>query len=888
VELQYSRSHGNYGRAISNGGGTNTIELAGYGGTAFIGKKIRITSGTGAGQERIITAVSAPIPKDRGVVTTGSSTAIIDASVGVMTKQWRVNQWRDYQVRIISGTLAGSVRNVIYNNNNTLTFSDVAHASVNSWWGAAFSINTSGTSLYQIESNIATVDSNWDVTPDSTSTYDILSGGIWLVTTQIAPFYNMMYYDVAADMWYRKTSTGGVFPVALGTDVSMEVIQGSSAPVFSGTVTAATGDVVTDSALTLTPGTYTNYEVRMLTGALAGQSRTITSNTATSLLLVRPFDGVPSVSDTFGVYRDVGKIYLTGNASSVIAQYDVDSDLTSCGRRFDYGVVRNATATVVGTAPFAITGIVRVSGGISDLAASPTVAGTGYVVGQVLTITTGGTGGTARITEVDINGGVTQVSLETPGTGYTTGSGKATSVIPASTGTGCTLDITTIADIATVTTAIPHKFRIGDSVSIAGAVQADYNGTKTIIGLAAVTTFAYVVTNAPTTPATFTFAQSATQLFDVSKNWVVDEHVGKLVLITNAASPNATAVIRRINSNTANSLTFSTITTAAVNSTHRYAIIHDKAFGTDESIGSLLGSSENGRGRSGVATSGTTTSLTDSSKNWPVNYWSNILPTGGPSTGRRVRIMEGTGVGAEMVIISNTATTLNFATQSFTPDQTSVYVILDSFGRITAGGTTTITDNTQNWGTNIWAGKRVRITSGTGVGNEGIINSNTQTTLTLAATVAADTTSTYAIMALSARGAGISSFNIKNSTDTTLNDRYIYMFRGGVTNELVRYDIVTEEVTPIAYFPNFDTLTTGSMYAYDGKDRIYFTKDATGRVMYYDIVTNTVENASTVPYGMSTAIIGNRMDITKTEDGLQYLYVARHSAQEWWRVLLYW
>jgi len=71
-------------------------------------------------------------------------------------------------------------------------------------------------------------------------------------------------------------------------------------------------------------------------------------------------------------------------------------------------------------------------------------------------------------------------------------------------------------------------------------------------------------------------------------------------------------------------------------------------------------------------------------------------------------------------------------------------------------------------------------------------------------------------------------------------------------------------------------------------DRIYFTKDATGRVMYYDIVKNTVTNSSTVPFGMSTAIIGNRMEITKTTDGLLYLYVARHSGQEWWRTLLYW
>jgi hypothetical protein len=36
----------------------------------------------------------------------------------------------------------------------------------------------------------------------------------------------------------------------------------------------------------------------------------------------------------------------------------------------------------------------------------------------------------------------------------------------------------------------------------------------------------------------------------------------------------------------------------------------------------------------------------------------------------------------------------------------------------------------------------------------------------------------------------------------------------------------------------------------------------------------------TIPYGMGAAIIGNRMEIIKTDDGLQYLYIMRHSAQE--------
>jgi len=81
------------------------------------------------------------------------------------------------------------------------------------------------------------------------------------------------------------------------------------------------------------------------------------------------------------------------------------------------------------------------AGVISVLNATPTAAGTGYVVGDVLTITTGGTGATATVATIGALGAVASVVLTTPGSGYTTGAGKATS---GGTGTGCTLNITTI------------------------------------------------------------------------------------------------------------------------------------------------------------------------------------------------------------------------------------------------------------------------------------------------------------------------------------------------------------------------------------------------------------------------------------------------------------
>ncbi len=80
------------------------------------------------------------------------------------------------------------------------------------------------------------------------------------------------------------------------------------------------------------------------------------------------------------------------------------------------------------------------AGHIAIVASAPTAGGTGYTVGDVLTITTGGTGG--QVTVASVSGGVvTAVTLTAIGSGYTTGTGKATT---GGTGSGATINITSV------------------------------------------------------------------------------------------------------------------------------------------------------------------------------------------------------------------------------------------------------------------------------------------------------------------------------------------------------------------------------------------------------------------------------------------------------------
>jgi hypothetical protein len=126
-------------------------------------------------------------------------------------------------------------------------------------------------------------------------------------------------------------------------------------------------------------------------------------------------------------------------------------------------------------------------------------------------------------------------------------------------------------------------------------------------------------------------------------------------------------------------------------------------------------------------------------------------------------------------------------------------------------------------------------------------------------------------------------------TDTEKQGKFLISPRGGGSNIFDLYDITQNrwDITPF-FSPMSTTVTTGSMYTYDGGDNYYFTKDATGRVYQLNMNTFAVNAATTTPYAHSTAILGNRMEVVETVDGLQYLYIMRHTGQEMWRTLKFW
>jgi hypothetical protein len=482
----------------------------------------------------------------------------------------------------------------------------------------------------------------------------------------------------------------------------------------AGTATSGASTTITDSTKTWAVNRWRNYAVRILSGTGAGQVRPIASNTATVLTIVGAWTTNPDSTSKYSIQGDPDKIYMAFGANAGLPIYNIDSQVYTFGRQQDFGIARNASATVAGQDPIAITTLANAS------------------------------------------------------------------------------------TTATITTAHPHQFRVGQLVTVRGATDANFNVTNVAIAtVPSTTTFTYTMTGTPAS-TTVVSSQSTTILVDATKNWTVNQWVGFTVYMytgaVSATNGNVTSQIFRIASNTSTTLTFVATGSAPTNGVSRYAISTSTAIGAADS---------------GVAT----------------------------------------------------------GTQS----------------------TTTLQDTTKTWVVNIWAGKRVRILTSTGFSVETIIASNTSNTLTFAAITAPTTLVTgYVILEQTVKGSGLNINWAFGTTDANMRGRYIFSTKGGGLIGFDRFDLNTDRCSLIFTTPITETLSTGTMTAYDGENRIFFHKDATQRIMSLDVVTGKVNGGSMYPYAAPTAVQCNRMEVFTTKDGIKYLWINRSGFQECFRCLILW
>lgn len=880
VKLRHTRRRGYHGRILS--ATSTTVTIPGVCGDILDGETIAIQYGVGSGQERVLTLVSEDVI-DAGVVTAVTTSALTDN-----LKKWRVNQWAGYSVAIKFGADATHHRKIIYNDATTLYVADANLQPHDPWNNQAYAAivpyvlpsATAGVqSHYQIVSSTYSLNSAWDVTPNNASYFTTYSGGIYLVSSNGgAPWFTFQYYDIANDIWQTKTTPLGLFGAALATDFTIERTGKIGSPLVTkvGT-TSGTARTLADSGLALEYDRYANHRIFITSGTGRGQNRRIVAHTPTTFTIARSWEVTPDETSVYEVWPDSDRIYLMGGAQATMLAYSPENDYWMQGQAFDDGVTTNISSTLGSWMPVGVTTGVLIAAGVRAVNSTPTAGGTGYSIGDVLTCAIGGAGAQVRVTSIAPGGAVTSIELVHTGTttGYTVGTGRA---ITGGTGTGCTIEITTVGTTALVTTATNHFYRAGDAITFAGCVESAWNGSHTIVGAPGLNTFCVIPT--ATTSMVATASQSTTVLVDPTKNWIVNEHAGRIVHIS-VAGTFPTSQIRWIISNTATTLTFATIV-AAGNGTSKYVIYDSKIFGIDEQR------KESNMDAHGWATGGTTATLVDSTKNWVPNQWAGYL----------FKIEAGTGYGSGRIsVISNTATTLTYATQTFTPDATTNYEIADAWGLITTGGAgvnLNITESpSKNWAVNQWAGKRVRYTAGasSSVSTETAIGSNTPTQISSVISLTTDTTTSYAIISIPPRGAGIDLIWNWGASDVNKRAKYLYSPRGSASNTMDIYNISSGHWDyGIQFTPQTEGFNVGSSYTYDGLDTIFATRSAANlpiRIFEIDLNTHKISGSRTTTFLQGTATIGNMLETVVTPDGIEFIYVLQNTGTLFARSMLF-
>lgn len=255
---------------------------------------------------------------------------------------------------------------------------------------------------------------------------------------------------------------------------------------------------------------------------------------------------------------------------------------------------------------------------------------------------------------------------------------------------------------------------------------------------------------------------------------------------------------------------------------------------------------------SGTATSGTVSTLTNATKNWTVNQWSNY----------QIRITSGTGLGQVRTIGSNTATTITVATSWTTaPDNTSQYVIESNDDFLYLLGNNAVTMYRYSISANTWT------------------SPNPSTPRATAPNVGMTANCVF------------KTGNSFWADESNIQDgRYIYSFRGNGTGDLHRYDIALNTWATITYVRSGVVFGTGSSGDVD-RSRIYLRKDNSNRFYYYDVVKNEMIPFVFDFYPDGVAVVGDKLFTVTYQDSsgneIDFLYYQLNTSSLLRRIMLY-
>lgn len=226
-------------------------------------------------------------------VGVSSLTATSGTTTSIVTNQNFVRDLRGYKVHILSGPNAGATLTITGNTTgaNSTIYVD-AQAS-------AFSAST---------------------------TYRLLTPRFYWNWSSGASSFKV--YDYATDSVVSLSLTNG--PGSSSNDamlVSTPSWKDSGYLAFAtGTATSATASTLVNSAKNWTTNQWSNSQVRIVSGTGAGQIRTISSNTATTLTISANWTTTPDSTSTYSIEGNDDYLYWSGNGTNTLLRYSISGN----------------------------------------------------------------------------------------------------------------------------------------------------------------------------------------------------------------------------------------------------------------------------------------------------------------------------------------------------------------------------------------------------------------------------------------------------------------------------------------------------------------------------------------------------------------------------------
>lgn len=239
-----------------------------------------------------------------GAWSTGSTVgaASLTATAGtvstITTNQTLARDLRGYKIHILAGPNNGAVLDIV---SNTIGANAVITVATQA---SAFSAST----VYRL------LTPRWYVLGAGT-----LAAGSFKV------------YDYATNTWTTLSNTG--LAATIGTDSKLiatpSIVDGAFKSFATGTATAGGASTIDNSAKAWTTNQWANFQIRITAGTGAGQSRTISSNTGTSITVSAAWTTTPDATSQYSIEGNDNFIYYIGNGAVTLYRYDIAANTWS-------------------------------------------------------------------------------------------------------------------------------------------------------------------------------------------------------------------------------------------------------------------------------------------------------------------------------------------------------------------------------------------------------------------------------------------------------------------------------------------------------------------------------------------------------------------------------